>query len=305
MAARTIVIGGGTGFIGKHLSDLVTLKGYNVVNVARMPGANNISWPMLELNGLPKKTCAVVNLAGQQFLDFTKSWTPGFKQNVHNSRVYTTKQLTAAINKSVDKPKVFVLVTGVGAYEPSETEVYDENSPTTGRDFFSRLTVEWEKAANVDEPCRLVIIRSGVVLGRWGGMIKNMILPFYLGVGGHIGTGKQYLPWIHIQDLTRLILFAIENDHIKGVLNGVAPQVITNEHFTKAFAKALKRPAIIPVPELILNYLLNHERAMVMTKGQNVVPKRVLDYGFSYKYSNIESACQEFAHLLPKKHPLK
>ncbi|CAH0761159.1 unnamed protein product [Diatraea saccharalis] len=305
MAARNVLIGGGTGFIGKNLGELLIANGYNVMNVARMPGTSNISWSTLELSGLPNRTCAVVNLAGQQFMDFTKSWTPGFKQNVQNSRIYTTKALAKAINESRDKPKVFVLLTGVGAYEPSDRNKYDESSPTTGIDFFSRLTVEWEKAASIDPPVRLVIIRSGAVLGRWGGMIKNMFLPFYFGFGGRIGTGKQYLPWIHIDDLTSLIKFAIENDNISGILNGVSPKVITNEEFTKSFAKALRRPAVFPVPESILNLFLNPERAMIMTKGQYVIPKRVLEYGFKYRYEDIDDACREFAHLCPKKHPLK
>lgn len=305
MAARNILVGGGTGFIGKHLAELLMVNGYTVMNVARMPGTSNISWSSLDVSGLPKRTCAVVNLAGQQFMDFTKSWTPGFKQNVHNSRVYTTKALAKAINQCQDKPKVFVVVTGVGAYEPSQSNKYDESSPTTGIDFFSRLTVEWEKAACVDPPVRLVVIRSGAVLGRWGGMIKNMFMPFYCGVGGRIGSGKQYLPWIHIDDLTRLIQFAVENENVHGVLNGVAPQVITNEHFTRSFAKALNRPAIFPVPETILDFFLNPERAMIMTKGQHVVPRRVLEYGFKYRYEDIDEACREFAHLCPKKHPLK
>ncbi|KAI8426387.1 hypothetical protein MSG28_005234 [Choristoneura fumiferana] len=136
-------------------------------------------------------------------------------------------------------------------------------------------------------------------------MIKNMFIPFYFGLGGRIGSGEQFLPWIHLDDLTRLIHFAIENDHVKGVLNGVAPQVITNKDFTKSFAKALKRPALFPVPETILNFLFNPERAMIMTKGQHVIPKRVQDYGFEYKYSNIDEACKEVAHLFPKKHPLE
>ncbi|CAH0694152.1 unnamed protein product [Spodoptera exigua] len=305
MTTRKVLIGGGTGFIGSHLGELLGIKGYNVVNITRMPGANNISWTSLEQSGLPLKSCAVVNCAGQQFMDFTKSWTPGFKQNVQNSRVYTTKALANAINKCIDKPKVFVVVTGVGAYEPSECNKYDESSPTTGVDFFSRLTVEWEKAAKVDPPVRLVIIRSGAVLGRWGGMIKNMFLPFYFGLGGRIGSGKQYLPWIHIDDLARLILFAIENENVQGILNGVSPQVITNNDFTQSFAKALGRPAFLPVPEPILNMLLNQERAMIMTKGQYVIPKRVQEFGFRYKYENIDDACKEFAHLCPKKHPLQ
>ncbi|XP_049874010.1 epimerase family protein SDR39U1 [Pectinophora gossypiella] len=304
MAAKKVVIGGGTGFVGQRLGELLKLHQYEILNVSRMPGVNNISWSNIKKTGLPLNTYAVVNCAGQQFMDFTKSWSPGFKQNVHNSRVYTTQALADAINKHYKdkKPVAYVVITGVGAYEPSDDKRYDEASPAaTGTDFFSKLVVEWENAAKVDPPVRLVIIRSGAVLGRWGGMIKNMFMPFYLGMGGPIGSGKQFLPWIHIDDLVRLIHFAIENPEVKGILNGVAPQVITNEEFTKAFAKALNRPAFLPVPELFLNLLLNPERAMIMTKGQCVVPKKVEDYGFKYKYPHIEDACKEFSHLFPKK----
>ncbi|XP_038206315.1 epimerase family protein SDR39U1 [Zerene cesonia] len=300
MAFKKILIGGGTGFIGQHLGEMLSKTNYRVVNVSRMPSANAISWTAVE-SGSIGHAHAVVNLAGQQTMDFTRRWTAGFKQNVRNSRVFTTKSLAAAINKSNDKPKVFVVVTGVGAYEPSETKKYNESSPSTGKDFFSRLCVEWEAAAKVDPPVRLVIIRSGVVLGRDGGMVKNMILPFFFGLGGPLGSGKQYLPWIHVEDLCRLITFAIENDEVNGILNGVAPQVITNGEFTQAFAKALSRPAFLPAPEFVLNLLLNEERAMLMTKGQHVTPKRVLDYGFKYKYDNIDAACKECAHLFPNK----
>ncbi|XP_068618480.1 epimerase family protein SDR39U1 [Battus philenor] len=301
MSTGKVLIGGGTGFIGQNLSRLLRANGYNIINVSRMPATNNISWSTVENSGLPNCTTAVVNCAGQQFMDFKQSWTPGFKQNVQNSRVYTTKALAKAINQSVNKPKVFVLVTGVGAYEPSETNKYDEASPTTGTDFFSRLLVEWEKAAYVDPPVRLVIIRSGAVIGRDGGMIKNMIVPFFLGLGGRLGSGKQYLPWIHVDDLTRLIQYSIENEKVKGILNGVAPQVVTNEQFTQSFAKAMSRPAFLPVPESVLNYMLHPERAMIVTKGQYVVPRRVLEYGFKYTYDNIDDACKECAYLFPKK----
>ncbi|CAG5025846.1 unnamed protein product [Parnassius apollo] len=128
-----------------------------------------------------------------------------------------------------------------------------------------------------------------------------MIVPFFFGLGGRLGSGKQYLPWIHIDDLVRLIKFSIENEEVKGILNGVAPQVITNEQFTQSFAKALGRPAFFPVPESVLNFLLHPERAMIVTKGQHVVPKRVLEYGFKYQYDNIDDACKECAHLFPKK----
>ncbi|XP_061715179.1 epimerase family protein SDR39U1 [Cydia pomonella] len=302
MTNLKVLIGGGTGFIGRRLGDLISKHGYDVTNVSRMPGRNNICWSDIAMRGLPDNTHAVVNLAGQQFMDFTKAWTPGFKQNIQNSRVFTTKSLVEAINKAEAKPKVLVVVTGVGAYEPSEYNKYDESSVVTGSDFFSRLTIEWEGAASkVDPSVRLVIIRSGVVIGREGGMIKNMILPFFLGLGGRIGSGKQFLPWIHVDDLTGIIKFAIENEKVDGILNGVSPHIITNQDFTASFAKALNRPAFFPVPETILNVLLNPERAMLLTKGQHVTPKRVLELGYSYKYHNLDEACKDVAHIFPKK----
>lgn len=202
-----------------------------------MPGVQRISWQDLAQNGLPCGVKAVVNLAGQNVLDVTRRWTPGFKQNVWNSRINTTTALAKAIKKAEEKPCVFVLMTGVGIYEPSSTIEYKEQETGKVFDYLSKLCVNWEKAADIPEDinCRKVIIRSGVVLGRNGGMIKQIYLPFFFGVGGRLGSGNQYLPWIHIEDITRMILFAIENDNVEGILNGVAPQQITNLQFTKVF----------------------------------------------------------------------
>lgn len=290
---KKVIIGGGTGFIGTRLIKQMTENGYESTVLSRMPGPNNVSWQNLSAIGLPKQTSVVVNLAGQNIMDLTKRWTPGFKQNVVNSRINTTSALSRAIKEVKDKPKVFVLVTGVGAYVPSETTEYTEASEVTGQDFFSQLVLDWEGAAAVEPPVRLVVIRSGVVLGRKGGMIKNMYAPFWLGLGGRIASGTQYLPWIHVDDLTSLISYAVENEEVVGVLNGVAPQVITNAEFTKAFAQAIRRPAAFPVPEGVLNYMLGPERASMMTRGQKVKPKKVLDYGFQFKYGNIYDACRQ------------
>ncbi|CAH1968282.1 unnamed protein product [Acanthoscelides obtectus] len=123
-------------------------------------------------------------------------------------------------------------------------------------------------------------------------MIKQLYLPFYLGLGGPIGTGNQYMPWIHIDDLTSLIVYAIENPKVEGVLNGVAPVPCTNKEFSLAFGKALHRPAFIPIPSIVFDILLNKERAIMVTEGQKVIPKNTLSSGFKYKYQNIEVACK-------------
>ncbi|PSN43908.1 Epimerase family protein SDR39U1, partial [Blattella germanica] len=246
-------------------------------------------------NGLPANTTAVVNLAGQNVLDPTRRWTPGFKQNVWASRVNTTQSLAQAIIRAQSKPKVFVSISGVGIYQPSDTAEYNEDNQGKSFDFLSQLCHEWEGVAKLPAHLgvRQIVIRSGVVLGRNGGMIKQLYLPFYFGLGGPVGRGDQFMPWIHIQDMANLLLFTIENEEVRGVLNGVAPQVITNKEFTKAFAKALWRPAMIPIPEFALNFAFSEERAKMMTAGQKVIPKRTLAYGFEYKYPDIESACRE------------
>lgn len=129
-------------------------------------------------------------------------------------------------------------------------------------------------------------------------MIAELFFPFYFGLGGPVGNGQQWLPWIHLHDIARLFLFAMENQDVKGVLNGVAPQCITSAEFARAFGAGLWRPAIIPLPEFACNLLFGPERARMLIEGQKVIPKRTLEYGFQYKYPDIRSACKEFSHLM-------
>lgn len=200
-----------------------------------MPGPQRISWQDLQKQGLPQDTTAVVNLAGQNVLDMKQRWSEGFKQNVWNSRVNTTSSLAKAILNAQNTPKAFVILSGVGIYQPSQTAEYDESSRSLEFDFFSKLCIEWEKSAKLPKtvPCRQATIRSGVVIGHDGGMIKQLYTPFFFGLGGPVSPGNQYLPWIHIEDLIRLITYCIENNHIEGVLNGVAPHTVTNDQFSK------------------------------------------------------------------------
>ncbi|XP_050099405.1 epimerase family protein SDR39U1 [Anopheles aquasalis] len=293
-----VVIGGGTGFIGRRLAKTLLAEGYEVTTISRMPGVKHISWHELEKEGLPSGTTAVVNLAGQNVLDPTRRWTAGFKQNVWNSRINTTAACARAIERATIKPSVFVNISGVSHYAPG-AQKHTEASPVSQYDFMSRLCTEWERAATLSDNsiCRIVRIRSGVVLGRDGGMIRSLILPFWFGLGGPVGDGRHDLPWIHLQDLCNLIRFAIEKPEVTGVLNGVAPQLATNADFTKAFASALFRPAFFPMPLFALNLVFAEERAVLLTNGAKVVPQRVLEYGFRYQYPDLAAACKEVAHL--------
>lgn len=300
MALKHVVIGGGTGFIGKRLAQTLRADGYDVTTISRMPAVKAMTWHDLEKDGLPTGTAAVVNLAGQNVLDPTRRWTPGFKQNVWNSRINTTAACARAIEKATVRPRVFVSICGVSHYAAGP-QPNTEESKTVEFDFMSRLCVEWEKAANLSDNsiCRVVKIRSGVVIGREGGMIQSLILPFWFGLGGPIGDGSHDLPWIHVQDICNMIKFAIEKPEVSGILNGVAPELITNRDFTKAFASALIRPALFPLPEFVLNLIFGKERAVLLTKGAKVVPKRPQELGYKYQFPDIRSACKDVARLFP------
>lgn len=189
------------------------------------------------------------------------------------------------------KDIVFVNISGVSLY-PCDNKEHDESETGVGTDFMSNLCLEWEKAA-VAAPCRTVRIRTGVVLGREGGMIKNLHTPFFFGLGGPVGEGTQPLPWIHIDDLCRLIQFAVQTPTVEGVLNGTAPEIVTNLKFSNEFAKAMRRPAFFKTPELVFDIIFGKERSVLLTTGPKVVPKRTLASGFSYKYPTVCEACQE------------
>lgn len=299
----TILIGGGSGFVGSALTRHLQRKGYNVVVVSRKPGPWRITWEELNSSGIPGGCVAVVSMAGQNVLDPTRRWTPGFKQNVWASRVNTTKYLAEAIRMTEIKPKVFVSMSGVGYYPSGDDTEYTEESSGGDFDFLSRLCTEWEAAAQLpDAPSvRTVTVRSGVVLGRSGGMVQQLFLPFFFGLGGPVGSGSQPMPWIHLSDIVGLFEHAMTNEGVSGPMNGVAPQIVSNAQFAKAFAGALWRPAIIPLPAPVLNLLFSEERAKIMTSGQKVVAQKALRTGYQFQYPDIESACKEFAHLLPKK----
>jgi uncharacterized protein len=143
-----------------------------------------------------------------------------------------------------------------------------------------------------------LILKTGVVLGRRGGMIAQLYWPFFLGLGGPVSSGQQHFPWIHVRDLARLFQFSIENDQITGVLNGVAPQIITNKEFAQAFGRSLWKPALIPLPAFVFEKMFGAERAKMVLEGQKVIPKRTLSYGFEYHFPDIYSACKEFAPLI-------
>ncbi|XP_074646301.1 epimerase family protein SDR39U1-like [Tubulanus polymorphus] len=299
--ASKILIGGGTGFIGRHLAQILRKSGYDVIAISRQPHGNSISWAQLDRQGLPPDCKAVINLAGQNLLDPLKRWNEQLKEEIYTSRVQTTETLTNAIIRSSNKPEVFISTSAVGYYEPSETAEYTEDSEGGNFDFLSMLCKDWEDAAKLPPnigDVRQVTVRVGVVLGREGGVILRSYFPFFFGLGGRIGSGNQWFPWIHIADIAGIYQHAIENTNVSGILNGVAPNPVTNQQFTKAFAGAMSRPAFFPVPEFVMKAVFGADRARVILEGQKVLPKRTLESGYQFSYPDIQSACQEVSRFL-------
>jgi len=314
-----VLVAGGTGFVGREIVATLERLNYEVIVVSRnsergsRPGnvwsflaghdssgskQRMISWNQIEDDGLPSGTVAVVNSAGRNVLDPFRRWTEPFKEEVYSSRVKTNSVLAKAIIKAKVKPLAMVTMSGVGYYPPSDLTC-DEDSPGGQHDFLSRLVTDWEAAADLppDVNTRVCKLRSGVVLGRNGGMIQQTFLPFFLGLGGPMGWGQQIMPWIHVKDVARLVAHCIQSSECEGVYNAVAPHVVTNKEFSKSFAGALRRPAIFPVPLFVMNAVFGSERCSLVTASQVVVPKRTQESGFTFHYPTMDEACQEFAHM--------
>lgn len=303
--SQVILIGGGTGFVGRHLVNLLRQAGAKVRILTRRPGSNSdqISWDAIRSKGLPSDTTAVVNLAGRNILE-PGLWTESYKKEVYSSRVESNKLLADAINAATNKPRSFVTVSGVGYY-PGHTAQepgpeYDEEwrapdgvDRNSRENYLMSLARDWERASELDEDTssktRRVVIRAGVVIGPDGGVITNMMVPFKLGLGGPIGDGQQWFPWIHVDDLASLFKFAIMNDHVEGVVNGVAPEQVRNRQFADLFAKSLSRPSFLPLPGFAVNMMFGSERASILLQGQQV-KSRASILGFRYQYPTLESA---------------
>jgi len=302
-----VVVGGGTGFVGTEVCSLLKRKGYRVVVISRQKSSSaddRMTWEELASNGLPEDTKAVVNVAGHNILDKFRRWNDNFKTIVYDSRIMPARMLKTAIEKSPEEkaPDAFVQITGAGYYPFDKDDViaedYKFDADKEGT-YFTSLVRDWESAATLrpGHPTRNVFLRAGVVLGANGGLIKETFLPFFVGLGGRMGSGTQFMPWIHVKDVAGLILHSIENPEVKGVVNGTAPEIITNQQFVEAFASALARPAFIPLPEMAFNLIFGPERAAIVLRGQKVTPKKALDTGYQYRFPTIASACKEFDSL--------
>ncbi|MHB8158347.1 MAG: TIGR01777 family oxidoreductase [Desulfocucumaceae bacterium] len=304
-----VVITGGTGFIGKPLVSLLLDRGHEVTVLTRnssssLPsGAKAAVWtattsqkmlpggkysPWLEaLEGAR----AVVNLAGEPIA--SRRWDREQKERIFNSRVSVTGALVEALTQIEQKPEVLISGSAVGYYGWSGDKVVVETA-SPGRDFLSQVCVAWEKEAlrAQSEDLRVVFLRTGIVLANDGGALPRMLLPFRLFAGGPIASGKQWMPWIHRDDMLSLIIFLIENKNSFGPVNAVAPNPVTNYDFSRTLARVLKRPSWLPVPGPILSLALGEMANSLLLNGQRVIPAKALDLGFKFKYAKLETALE-------------
>jgi uncharacterized protein len=283
------LITGASGFIGRKLVHILLSEGHsiNYLGRRRSPSLDSRaafhSWNPGErppLNSVPSVD-VIVHLAGEPV---AQRWTPDVKQRIYTSRVEGTRHLVSAIGELRHKPAVLVSASAVGYYGDRGDEVLTETS-APGADFLAKLCVDWEREATRAREfgVRVVRIRIGIVLGRGGGALKQMMTPFRLGIGGRLGSGRQWMPWIHVDDLLRLFMFAASNSSIEGALNGSSPEPVTNAEFTRSLAHELHRPAIFPVPKFALKIALG-ELANYLFASLRVMPEATKQSGFEFTH---------------------
>lgn len=293
-----IAISGGTGYIGGHLKKYFIAKQHEVIVVSRSNQAKGqaglqLTWEQLAqdcsaLEGLD----AFINLSGESV---NKLWTNKTKEAILNSRLSTATQVASIVARLHNKPKVVINGSGMSIYGTSEIKVFDENSPSHVEDFLSSVVEKWEQAIDQIQGTRVVKLRVGLVISSDGGILPKMMLPYRFGVGGKVGSGKQWISWIHLEDMIRMIEFCMLNDQIQGPVNATAPHPVTNDEFGRAIGRALHRPHLLPLPGFLLNLIVG-ELASLLLKGQRVIPKVLLDHGFQFHFSQIDEAMKNIVN---------
>jgi hypothetical protein len=301
-----VAITGATGFVGTRLVEQLHSQGNSILVLTRnrdramrvFPAQN---FPNVEIvaytpqqSGDWQKAIAgcdgVVNLAGAPIAE--QRWTQQVKQEILNSRKVGTEKIVEAIAMADTKPNVLVNASAIGYYGTSETATFDETSGP-GNDFLAQVCQDWENAAQKvkETGTRLVIIRTGIVLGM-GGALAKMITSFQLFAGGPLGSGRQWFSWIHRDDLVNLILAGLQKSDLEGVYNGTAPNPVRMKELCQKLGQVMNRPSWLPVPDFALQMLLG-DGAKVILEGQQVLPKQTLASGFDYQYSSLKSALEE------------
>lgn len=290
-----IAITGGTGFVGREVTKLLIEKGHDVFILSRSAkkqtnGVTYVKWltenaaPEKELNGID----AFINLAGESINN--GRWTTTQKQKIYDSRMQATEEVLRIMEALTDKPKVLVNASAIGIYPASNEKIYTEQSLEVGTDFLAKTVHDWEQKAKLAESLdvRVAYGRFGIILGKSDGALPLMALPYKMFVGGPIGSGLNWMSWIHMKDVAHALLFAIEHE-IHGPFNVTAPEPIIMKEFGKILSAVLKRPHYFPVPAFLLKMALG-EKSQLVIEGQHVLPEVLLKNGFTFEFPHLPNA---------------
>jgi uncharacterized protein (TIGR01777 family) len=297
-----VLVTGASGRIGKALCGELLNHGDEVVGLTRDPDKAAAAQPQMTWHAweptLERPTeaafegvDAVVNLVGEKI---NQRWSDDAKRKIMDSRKVATHNLVGTMEGLAAKPKVLVSQSAVGYYGNRGDEVLDESS-APGEGFDASVCVEWEKAAHeVDRAgVRLAIVRTGQVMETGGGILGELLLPFKLGLGGPLAGGKQWVPWIHLSDEVGILIWALDTESVTGVVNGTAPNPVTNKEWSKALGKALGRPAVLPIPGIAVEVKFGREFGKVAQGGQRVLPKRTEELGYAFRFPMIDGALRD------------
>jgi uncharacterized protein (TIGR01777 family) len=296
-----ILIGGSHGLVGTALIKSLEADGHEIFRLVRYAprSESEIEWSpdrysiaLARIEGFD----AVVNLAGESIA--AGRWTEDKKRSIRESRVKGTKLLGDALANLTDRPRTFICASAIGYYGNRGDEILTETS-APGNDFLAEVCAEWEKATALatEKGIRVVNARFGVILDKQGGALAKMLPPFRMGVGGKIGSGKQWMSWIALDDVIGALKFALQNVAVAGPTNFVAPNPVTNAEFTKTLGKALSRPTLFPIPAFAVRLLFGEMGEALLLGGQRVEPERLKRAGYGFEYSNLERA---MGHVLAK-----
>jgi uncharacterized protein len=294
-----VLVTGASGLIGSALCDALLARGDEVVGLTRDPARARSTNPTV--NWYPWRATAepppaealdeldgVVNLIGE---NIDQRLTDRAKVRIRESRIAGTRNLLEGIAASPATPSVFVGQSAIGYYGDRGDQIVDEETPP-GEGFTAEVPIDWEAAERQAEDVvdRVVIFRTGLVLTKDGGLLKPLLLPFRLGLGGPIAGGRQYMSWIQLEDVIGLFLWALDDKSVWGVINATAPNPVTNSEFSKALGRALGRPAVMPVPKLAVAALRGGELADAVAGGARVLPRRALDLGYEFRHPDLDEA---------------